>query len=88
MRHLLKHFRPSPALVVASTALFLALCGGAVAAGVYAVNSDKAHNSPDAFIANVDTICEAHWIKVTAEKNGTFTVVNTRDRFQKTYVKK
>ena len=41
MRHLLKHFRPSPAMVIASTALFLALCGGAVAAGVYAVNSDK-----------------------------------------------
>jgi competence protein ComEC len=54
----------------------------------YAVNSDKAHNSPDAFIANVDTICEAKWIKVTAEKNGIFHVVNSRDQFQKTYVKK
>ena len=54
----------------------------------YAVNSDKAHNSADAFIANVDTICEAKWIKVTAKKNGTFTVVNSRDQFHKTYVKK
>jgi competence protein ComEC len=54
----------------------------------YAVNSDKAHNSPDAFIANVDTICEAKWIKVTAQKDGTFRVVNTRDKFEKTYVKK
>ena len=54
----------------------------------YAINSDKAHNPPDAFIANVDTICEAKWIKVTAEKSGTFHVVNGRDQYQKTYVKK
>ncbi len=54
----------------------------------YAVTSDKEHNPPDAFIANVDTICEAKWIKVTAEKTGTFRVINTRDQFQKTYVKK
>lgn len=41
MRHLLKHFRPSPALVVASFALLLALGGGAVAAGTIVTNSDK-----------------------------------------------
>ena len=54
----------------------------------YAVNSDKAHNSPDTFIANVETICEGKWIKVTAQKDGTFHVVNSRDKFQKTYVKR
>ncbi|SPE24021.1 Beta-lactamase domain protein [Candidatus Sulfopaludibacter sp. SbA3] len=54
----------------------------------YALQSDKAHNSPDAFIANVDTVCEAKWIKVTAQKDGTFHVVNSRDQFQKTYTKK
>jgi hypothetical protein len=54
----------------------------------YAVNSDKAHNSADTFIANVETICEGKWIKITAQKDGTFHVVNTRDKFQKTYVKR
>jgi competence protein ComEC len=54
----------------------------------YAVNSDKAHNSADTFIANVETICEGKWIKVTAQKDGTFHVVNSRDKFQKTYVKR
>ncbi|HWC95931.1 MAG TPA: hypothetical protein VG456_04260, partial [Candidatus Sulfopaludibacter sp.] len=54
----------------------------------YALNSDKAHNPPDTFIANVDTICEAKWIKVQVQKDGTFQVTNTRDKFQKTYVKR
>ena len=54
----------------------------------YAIDSDKAHNSPDAFIANVDTICEARWIKVSVQKDGTFRVVNSRDKYEKTYVKK
>jgi competence protein ComEC len=54
----------------------------------YAIDSDKQHNSPDTFIANVDQICEGDWIKVTAQKDGTFTVVNGRNKFQKTYVKR
>jgi len=54
----------------------------------YAVNSDKAHNSADTFIANVETICEGKWIEITAQKDGTFHVVNSRDKFQKTYVKR
>lgn len=53
----------------------------------YAIDADKLHNSPDTFIANVDANCEGKWIKVTAEKNGTFTVYNTRNKFEKTYVK-
>ena len=54
----------------------------------YAVNSDKQHNSPDAFIANVDPICEGDWLRIAAEKTGTFTVFNSRNKFEKTYVKK
>ena len=54
----------------------------------YAVNSDKAHNSADTFIANVDAVCEGKWIKITAQKDGTFHVVNSRDKFQKTYTKR
>jgi beta-lactamase superfamily II metal-dependent hydrolase len=53
----------------------------------YAIDADKQHNSPDSFIANVDANCEGKWIKVTAEKNGTFTVSNTRNQFEKKYVK-
>ena len=41
MRHLLKHFRLSPAMVVASFALLLALGGGTVAAATIVANSDK-----------------------------------------------
>ncbi|MGB9455794.1 MAG: MBL fold metallo-hydrolase [Bryobacteraceae bacterium] len=53
----------------------------------YAIDADKQHNSPDTFIANVDANCEGKWIKVTAEKDGSFTVYNTRNKFEKTYVK-
>lgn len=54
----------------------------------YAIDTDKQHNSPDTFIANVDADCEGRWIKVTAEKDGNFTVVNARNRFEKTYTKR
>ncbi|HEY1221164.1 MAG: MBL fold metallo-hydrolase [Bryobacteraceae bacterium] len=54
----------------------------------YAIDADKQHNSPDTFIANVDADCEGKWIKVTADKEGTFTVYNTRNKFEKTYVKR
>ena len=54
----------------------------------YALDTDKQHNSPDTFIANLDANCEGRWIKVTAEKNGDFTVVNARNKFEKTYTKR
>ena len=54
----------------------------------YALDADKQHNSPDTFIANLDADCEGKWIKVTAEKDGNFTVVNQRNKFEKTYTKK
>lgn len=54
----------------------------------YAVESDKQHNSPDTFIANIDQVCQGDWIRVTAGKNGTFTVFNSRNKFEKTYVKR
>lgn len=54
----------------------------------YAVAADKDHNSPDTCIANLDAQCEGQWIKVTAEKEGTFTVYNSRNKFEKTYPKK
>jgi competence protein ComEC len=54
----------------------------------YAAESDKAHNVPEDRIANVKEHCEGKYIKVSAEADGTFTVLNSRNGFQKTYSKK
>jgi competence protein ComEC len=53
----------------------------------YAMDSDKAHNVSEMFIANMDENCEGKYIKVTAETNGTFAVLNSRNNFKKTYSK-
>jgi len=53
----------------------------------YAVAGGKERNSSDTVIANVDEICQGKWIKLTAERDGTFTVENSRNRFEKTYKK-
>lgn len=54
----------------------------------YAIDADKQHNSPDTFIANLDVECEGKWIRVIAQKDGSFTVYNSRNRFEKSYPKK
>jgi competence protein ComEC len=54
----------------------------------YALGSDKAHNSPDTFIANLDPECEGKWIKVMALRDGNFTVINARNKYEKTYTKR
>jgi hypothetical protein len=51
----------------------------------YAIAAGKDHNSPDPFIANIDEDCAGDWLKVTVEKDGTFTVYNQRNKFEKTY---
>ena len=51
----------------------------------YAVDAGKEHNSPDTFIANTDENCAGQWIRVTVRKDGSFTVLNTRNRYEKTY---
>jgi beta-lactamase superfamily II metal-dependent hydrolase len=53
----------------------------------YALDSDKAHNVSEMFIANLDENCEGKYIKVAAEPNGTFTVWNSRNNHKKTYSK-
>ena len=50
----------------------------------YTVTTDKEHNAPDTFIANVDVACQGKWIKITARPNGDFTVYNSRNKYQKT----
>jgi beta-lactamase superfamily II metal-dependent hydrolase len=53
----------------------------------YAVAAGKDHNSPDPFIANVDEICEGKWLRATVRKDGTFTVYNSRNKYEKSYTK-
>jgi len=54
----------------------------------YAVGSDKQHNSPDTFIANVDSDCQGQWLRVSVDREGSFTVYNSRNKFEKAYPKK
>ncbi|HLK31840.1 MAG TPA: MBL fold metallo-hydrolase [Terriglobales bacterium] len=51
----------------------------------YAVDAGKQHNSPDQFLANLGETDTGHDIEVTAERDGSFTVLNTRNGFKKTY---
>jgi beta-lactamase superfamily II metal-dependent hydrolase len=51
----------------------------------YSIAGGKENNSPDSFIANVDDPCEGKWIKLVAQQDGTFTVTNSRNKYEKTY---
>jgi competence protein ComEC len=42
-------------------------------------------NAPADFIANPDAPCGAQWISVSAQRDGTFTVTNSRNHFARTY---
>jgi competence protein ComEC len=53
----------------------------------FAVAGGKENNSPDMLVANLDEPCEGKWLKLTAQKNGTFTVANSRNKHEKTYKK-
>ena len=54
----------------------------------YAIAAGKENNSSDSFIANLEEQCEGKWIKLTAEKDGSFQVYNSRNKFEKSYAKK
>src|SRR5215472_8854895 len=54
----------------------------------YAEESDREHNVDPEHIANVKENCEGKYLEVTAEKDGSFTLTNTRTGAQKTYTKK
>ncbi len=54
----------------------------------YAVEGGKDHNVAEPMIANVEGGSDGHYLKVTAEPDGTFTVMNSRNREKKTYKKK
>jgi hypothetical protein len=51
------------------------------------VDGGKDHNSPDEFIANLGEKDEGHSISVIAQRNGSFTVTNSRNGLSKTYAK-
>jgi unsaturated rhamnogalacturonyl hydrolase len=51
----------------------------------YAENSDKRHNSGDNLIANLAGGNDGNYIKLVAQSNGSFTVTNSRNGYQKTY---
>lgn len=51
----------------------------------YAMAGGKEHNAPDTFIANVDEFCEGKYLELTAQSNGSFTVLNSRNKFSKAY---
>jgi len=36
----------------------------------------------------VDEICEARWLRVTARPDGSFTIYNSRNKYEKTYQKR
>lgn len=51
----------------------------------FAVAGGKETNAADSFIANLDAACEGKGIKVSAMNDGSFTVVNSRNDYSKTY---
>ena len=54
----------------------------------YAMDAGKEHNSPEAMIANIyEQGDEGNWLRVTADSNGTMTVYNSRNKYEKTYTR-
>ena len=53
----------------------------------YAVAAGTEHNAPEALIANPDDTT-AHYVKISARSDGSFTVSNSRNGFQKEYGKR
>jgi competence protein ComEC len=54
----------------------------------FAVRGGAENNSPDMLIANLNEPCEGKWLKLTAQKDRSFTVVNTRNKYEKAYAKR
>ena len=54
----------------------------------FAVAGGKETNVADSFIANIDEACEGKYIKASAMADGSFTVLNTRNKYQKSYAAK
>lgn len=53
----------------------------------YAMDSDQDHNVPEMLIANPQENCQGNYIKITAGPDGDFTILNSRNSYQKKYPK-
>jgi competence protein ComEC len=51
----------------------------------FAVAGGKENNVPDSFIANLDPNCEGKYIKLAANADGSFSVSNSRNKYEKFY---
>ena len=53
----------------------------------FAVAGGKEHNSADNVIANLDetNVCTGQWIRVDAQKDGSFKLYNSRNKFEQAY---
>ena len=51
----------------------------------YAIAGGKENNSPDAFLADTAEFGSGSFIKLSANKDGSFSVFNSRNKFTKTY---
>lgn len=54
----------------------------------YSIAGGTENNVPEAFIANPEERCQGNYIKVTVNQDGAFTVMNSRNKYEKTYAKK
>jgi hypothetical protein len=54
----------------------------------YAVDAGKQHNAADPYVANLDEACEGKELRLTAMKDGSFTVYNARTKYEKSYPKR
>jgi len=53
----------------------------------YSIAGGREHNAAEQFIANPEENCQGNWILLTAQADGTFTVRNGRNGFEKSYGK-
>ena len=51
----------------------------------YAVMGREENNSPERFLANLEDDHKGYWVKLSARRDGSFTVLNSRNHFEKTY---
>ena len=54
----------------------------------YSIEGGSEHNARENHIANVDEACEGKYLKVSAKRDGAFTVYNSRNQFTQTYAAK
>jgi beta-lactamase superfamily II metal-dependent hydrolase len=51
----------------------------------FAIAGGSEHNVPESMIANLVENCEGKYLKLSANQDGSFTVINGRNKYQKTY---